>query len=181
MSGDSRAVDRFGRVGKVVKADAAVAKICDRSTGTAGKGGSPTTRVGPESTELGLVVGRTALEHSSAAFARSGPSADLLGTNVDARIPRDGAEAGLARLGVETTRPRAARSKIKLIPSYDGRHGLRGPKEGGRPSARSRASGRRAANAVQPDQGGKGVNAHSGRCEVNPHQDTADIDVYEIF
>ena len=40
--------------------------------------------------------------------------------------------ARLGRLGVETRRSRAYISQNHLRPSYDGRHGLRRPSEGGR-------------------------------------------------
>ena len=140
VTGDSSGFDQLGRVGKDVKADACRQAIGERSTAAAGKGERPTTRDGPESTELGPWTVSTAYKRSSGACARPGPSADLCWHLVDARRQRLPTGAGLARLGVETTRPAVSRSKNYLIPSYDGRHGPWRPKELGRPSARSRAS-----------------------------------------
>ena len=139
-TGHGRAVDQLDGDGQVVKADACRQAIGERSTATAGKGGRPTTRDGPESTELGPAIVSTALKHSFGACARSWPSADSAGTSLTVGVERQRTGAGVARLGVETTRPAVSRSKNTLIPSYDGRHGLWGPKELGRPSARSRAS-----------------------------------------
>ena len=140
MTGDSSGFDQLGRVGKDVKADACRQAIGERSTAAAGKGERPTTRDGPESTELGTAIVSTALKHSFGACARSWPSADSAGTSLTVGVERQRTGAGVARLGVETTRPAVSRSKNYLIPSYDGRHGLWRPKELGRPSARSRAS-----------------------------------------
>ena len=53
VTDDSSGFDQLGRLGKDVKADAAVRLIGERSTAAAGKGERPTTRGGPESTELG--------------------------------------------------------------------------------------------------------------------------------
>ena len=60
MTGDSSGTGQLGRLGKDVKADGCRQAIGERSTATAGKGGRPTTRDGPESTGLGPAVVPTA-------------------------------------------------------------------------------------------------------------------------
>ena len=159
-TGDSSGAGQLGRLGKDVKADGCRQAIGAWSTAAAGKGERPTTRDGPESTELGPRTVSTAYKRSSGACARPWPSADLCWHLVERSGERQWTGAGVARLGVETTRPAVSRLKSKLIPSYDERHGPWRPKELGRPSARSRASADAHPDRVYRSLGGKGLTTY---------------------
>ena len=106
---------------------------------------------------MSFVVVAMVSDRSSGPCAFLVAPADLGGQPVSGDYRRSSGQADLGRMGVETTLSRANTVKYHHVQSYDERHGLCRPPEGGRQAAGSGRRGRRGLFCSEQNRGGKGL------------------------